>query len=643
MLDGVSVPSGTLPQWLKLTRVGNVFTGFYSYDGNTWVSNGSVTVALPATVLVGLALCSEVVGTTVTATFTDVVITKTGTQSYVDATQTGTPVYRVAARDIAGNTSAYGAAASTAAAATLPAFPTAPATRTVNRSVAVGGTNYHTITAAINAAVSGANEVITVEPGTYNETLLIKKSNLTIRAANPLNKPLVDGQNILPIGWNESGNAEGSASLCSIAANNVWLDSIDFYNSRGEGVVCGPATNNANFLQNLNEWYSNITVLRCSITRTRGVALKTLNVDGSYLGGNFIREAQWQYTTNGGNTLPTTDPVGWGMAVNLMGKDCSFIENTVTQVYGEGVHAGHHIFFGGPNFPTNAHIQMTGLTMRGNVISDCWSVLLYVTNVREYESGEPTVIERNIFFRTDDKQFFHNLDQPPADRQSQTCVDFGSESATPAVGGAMPPDGYAGSRNIKFRNNVIVGGRVGIQFSSWSGTDFHDIAIENNTVYTFTHRYGFDGCISNNNVATRNITLRNNLFYDADGRMVAATYDFGTANGWRTWRPFIGTTVWETNLWSHAPVSEAIGGASQGSIIVGPSDIINVNVGLTAPLSIPLSPWPSYPTFDTNGFRLTATSPAIGAGTPVAGMADDFFGTARPPDAFDIGAHSRTT
>lgn len=642
MLDGTSVPAGTLPQWLKLTRVGNVFTGFYSYDGNNWQDNGSVTVALPATALVGLALCSEVIGTPVSATFTDVAVTNSPVASYVDTGLVGTPVYRVAARDNAGNTSAFGAPATTAAATSLPPFPTAPATRTVNRSVAVGGTNYHTITAAISAAVSGANEVITVAPGTYVETLLITKASLTIRAADPLNRPLIDGQNTLPIGWAASGNAPGSASLCSIAANNVWIDSIDFFNSRENALTLGPANNNANFLVDLNEWYSNITVLRCNITRTRGVAIRTMNVDGSYIGGNFIREAQWQYTTGGGNTLPTSDPVGFGMAVNLMGRNCSFIDNTITQVYGEGVHAGHHISFKGLN-ATEAHIQLAGLTMRGNVISDTWSALLYVTNVREFPNGDPTVIERNLFFRTEDKQFFHDLSQPAADRQSYQCVDFGSESGTPSVGGAMPSDGFAGSRNIRFRNNVIVGGRVGILFSNWAGTDFNNIAIENNTVYTFTHRYGLDGCISNDNTATRNITLRNNLFYDADARMVASVYDFGTAAGWRTWKPFIGTTVWQTNLWSHTPNSEAIGGAPQGSIIAGPSDIINVNVGLTAPLTIPLAPWPSFPTFDTNGFRLTASSPAIGAGTPVSGLVNDYFGASRPALTNDIGAHSRST
>jgi len=50
----------TVPNvWLRLTRVGNVFTTYYSSDGVTWTKAGSVTLALPGTLYIGLAAASN--------------------------------------------------------------------------------------------------------------------------------------------------------------------------------------------------------------------------------------------------------------------------------------------------------------------------------------------------------------------------------------------------------------------------------------------------------------------------------------------------------------------------------------------------------------------------------------------------------
>ena len=53
--------------WVRLQRVGNVFNGYTSTDGSTWTLFSSVTVALPATVDLGLAVASNVSTTTTTA------------------------------------------------------------------------------------------------------------------------------------------------------------------------------------------------------------------------------------------------------------------------------------------------------------------------------------------------------------------------------------------------------------------------------------------------------------------------------------------------------------------------------------------------------------------------------------------------
>ena len=42
--------------FVRLTRVGNVFTGYYSANGSTWTKMSSVTLALPATIDLGLGV-----------------------------------------------------------------------------------------------------------------------------------------------------------------------------------------------------------------------------------------------------------------------------------------------------------------------------------------------------------------------------------------------------------------------------------------------------------------------------------------------------------------------------------------------------------------------------------------------------------
>jgi hypothetical protein len=48
-----------VPYWLKLTRTGNSLASFYSSDGVTWTSAGSNTVAMGASVFIGLAVTSH--------------------------------------------------------------------------------------------------------------------------------------------------------------------------------------------------------------------------------------------------------------------------------------------------------------------------------------------------------------------------------------------------------------------------------------------------------------------------------------------------------------------------------------------------------------------------------------------------------
>src|ERR1019366_4585259 len=72
--SSTSSSSGSFPAnypntWLRLKRAGNVFAGFGSYDGQTWVQLGSATIAMPSQIYVGFAVDSHNAGLLTTALF----------------------------------------------------------------------------------------------------------------------------------------------------------------------------------------------------------------------------------------------------------------------------------------------------------------------------------------------------------------------------------------------------------------------------------------------------------------------------------------------------------------------------------------------------------------------------------------------
>ncbi|MBN1363157.1 MAG: hypothetical protein JW993_21335 [Sedimentisphaerales bacterium] len=72
------VNSTPMPQWVRVTRQGNTFTGEYSADGQTWVTIAATTpatIAMPNTVYIGLVVCSHVADMPCVAQFSSVSMT----------------------------------------------------------------------------------------------------------------------------------------------------------------------------------------------------------------------------------------------------------------------------------------------------------------------------------------------------------------------------------------------------------------------------------------------------------------------------------------------------------------------------------------------------------------------------------------
>jgi hypothetical protein len=60
--NNTSVSGPTFPYWLKVTRVGNTFTGYCSPDGTTWTTIGSQTITMATSVYIGMPVCSHSYG-----------------------------------------------------------------------------------------------------------------------------------------------------------------------------------------------------------------------------------------------------------------------------------------------------------------------------------------------------------------------------------------------------------------------------------------------------------------------------------------------------------------------------------------------------------------------------------------------------
>ena len=73
--DQTSGPSGSAPGWVKLDREGNLFSAYTSTDGSTWTLVGTDTIAMPATIYVGLAVTGHSSSATATATFSNIAVT----------------------------------------------------------------------------------------------------------------------------------------------------------------------------------------------------------------------------------------------------------------------------------------------------------------------------------------------------------------------------------------------------------------------------------------------------------------------------------------------------------------------------------------------------------------------------------------
>jgi beta-glucanase (GH16 family) len=77
-VGGLTIQAGaaaTAPKWVRITRIGNIFTSYYSDNGTAWTQLGTPrTVIMASTIYVGMAVTSHTVGTLTTAAFSNVTV-----------------------------------------------------------------------------------------------------------------------------------------------------------------------------------------------------------------------------------------------------------------------------------------------------------------------------------------------------------------------------------------------------------------------------------------------------------------------------------------------------------------------------------------------------------------------------------------
>ena len=155
--DATAAPATNpgLPYWVKITRAGNVFTGYQSADGTTWTQVSSGTVSMTTSAYVGLALTSHNISKLATATITNVeVVEGTGGAALSSAAT----VVATASGSVSTVIPILGTASSVQTAAGT--LSTSSATSDISASASVNATTSGFITLSVGLSGSALNNAI---------------------------------------------------------------------------------------------------------------------------------------------------------------------------------------------------------------------------------------------------------------------------------------------------------------------------------------------------------------------------------------------------------------------------------------------------------------------------------------------------
>ena len=157
--------------WVRLSRVGNVFTGYVSTDGSTWTQVSSVTIALPTTLDLGLGVASNNTTQTTTAQLrgygnTTVAPATPATPGNFTAAGASSGVQLSWSADALSNLAGYNVYRSTSTTGTFTLLNSTPITSTsyLDSTAPAGVASYYELTAV--ASSNGAESAAATASGT---------------------------------------------------------------------------------------------------------------------------------------------------------------------------------------------------------------------------------------------------------------------------------------------------------------------------------------------------------------------------------------------------------------------------------------------------------------------------------------------
>jgi hypothetical protein len=170
------------PYWVRLVRNGNTFTGYRSTNGTTWISLGSVTVAMTnTTVDVGLAVCSHNDGTLSTATIDNVTVSQpsvaTGVSSTPNPVNGKTTALSVLGADTAGESALTYTWSSTSVAGSTPVFSTSGTNAAKNSTATFSHAGTYTITCTISDGVLTTTSSVSVTVNPVVTSIIVSPSS----------------------------------------------------------------------------------------------------------------------------------------------------------------------------------------------------------------------------------------------------------------------------------------------------------------------------------------------------------------------------------------------------------------------------------------------------------------------------------
>jgi regulation of enolase protein 1 (concanavalin A-like superfamily) len=308
------------PLWLMLARSGNLFAAYRSTDGNNWTPMGSTTIAMPATILVGLAVTSHDITTLATANYSNIELV-------------GLPPPPNDPPAAPTNLQA-GNQTSTAVALSWTDNSSDETGFEVQRSAGDGSAGFTAVTTTAAGATSYVDSPLTPDTQyTYriravrSGTFSANSNTFTIRTL-PNNNPGSGSADIGNVGVAGSTSASGNSVTLNAGGEDIWntADGFRFYYRQWTGD--GTLTAHVAALTNTHPWAKAGVMIRESLAPGSANAMMLLTADNAcglqtrpttgaatdFISGAWLNAPYWVRLTRIGNLFSgyvSPDGVTW--------------------------------------------------------------------------------------------------------------------------------------------------------------------------------------------------------------------------------------------------------------------------------------------------------------------------------------------